>query len=54
MVTAEISAGDGLVGLVFTDGSDHVDIVMTADECREFCNGLGEAIVAASRAKVTI
>jgi hypothetical protein len=29
------------------DGAD-VEIVMTADECREFCNGLGEAIMRVS------
>jgi hypothetical protein len=52
MVTVEIADVCGLVVLMFDDGGDHVEIVMSPDECREFCNHLGAAILGASRAKV--
>ena len=52
MVTVEIADAGGLVVLVFTDGGDRVDLVMTPDECRELCNSLGEAILCASRTGV--
>jgi hypothetical protein len=49
MVTVEIAAVPGLVGVAFTADDDRVELVLTADECRELCNSLGEGIQAASR-----
>lgn len=46
MIRVEIKASGRYVRLVIKapdDGAD-VEIVMTADECRGFSNGLGEAI----------
>jgi hypothetical protein len=50
MVTVEIAAAAGYVGLLITDdgNGNHTEIVMDPDEARGLCNGLGEAIQAAS------
>jgi hypothetical protein len=54
MVTVEIGAADGHVLLRITAPDDHaaVEVTMTADECREFCNHLGSAILCVSRTGV--
>jgi hypothetical protein len=51
MVTVEVAAVPGLVGITFTAGDDRVELVLTADECRELCNSLGEGIQAASASR---
>ena len=50
MIRVEIQTCGRFVVLVIKapdDGAD-VEIVMTADECRDFSNGLGEAIMRAA------
>ena len=50
MIRVEIATCGRYVVLVIKapdDGAD-VEIVMTADECRDFSNGLGEAIMRAA------
>jgi hypothetical protein len=54
MVTVEIGAAAGLVCLLISDHGDQVEIVMSADECRDLCNGLGEAIQCASAARTGV
>lgn len=47
MIRTEICVYDGHVVLVITNPDDGavVEIVMSPDECRQFSNGLGEAIL---------
>jgi hypothetical protein len=54
VVTVEIGAAAGFVGLLITDDADRVEIVMSPDECRELCNGLGEAIQCASASRAGV
>jgi hypothetical protein len=53
MVTVEIAAAAGFVGLLITDDGtgDRTEIVMTPDECREFSNNLGAAIKSAAASR---
>jgi hypothetical protein len=52
MVTVEIACADGHVLLTISDDDAVVQIVMTADQCRELCNSFGEAIQCVSRVGV--
>ena len=53
MVRTEICVYDRHVVLLITAPDDTVvEIVMTADECRQFSNGLGEAILRLTRVGV--
>jgi hypothetical protein len=52
MVTVEIACADGHVLLTISDDEAIVQIVITADECRELSNSLGEAIQCVSRARM--
>lgn len=47
VIRTEICVYDGHVVLVITNPDDGavVEIVMSPDECRQFSNGLGEAIL---------
>ena len=51
MITVEIGDYRGHVVMLISDGQDHMQIVMTPDECRELCNNLGGAIKCASAAR---
>lgn len=52
MVTVEVAAVPGFVGLTFTTNDDRVELVLTSDEARDLSNAVGEGIQAASRAGV--
>jgi hypothetical protein len=51
MVRTEIAVHGGYVVLLINDEDDGgaVQIVMTADQCREYVNGLGRAILCLSK-----
>jgi hypothetical protein len=52
MVTVEIGAVPGFVGIAFTaDDDDRVELVLTPDEARDLCNAVGEGIQAASASR---
>lgn len=48
MVTVEVAAIPGFVGLTFTAGDDRVELVLTADEARDLSNAVGEGIQASA------
>jgi hypothetical protein len=52
MVTVEVAAVPGFVGLTFTAGDYRIELVLTADQARELSNAVGEGIQAASRTEV--
>jgi hypothetical protein len=51
VVTLEVSAVPGFVGLTFTAGDDRVELVLTPDEARDLSNAVGEGIQAASASR---
>src|SRR5260370_1453190 len=51
MVTVEIGAVPGFVGITFTAGDDRVELVLTPDEARDLSNAVGEGIQAASASR---
>ena len=54
MIRTEIAVHGGYVVLLISDEDDGaaLQIAMTADECREYVNGLGEAILRLTRVGV--
>ena len=52
MVTVEVAAVPGFVGITFAAGDGRVELVLTADQARDLCNQVGAGILAASRAGV--
>jgi hypothetical protein len=55
VIRTEIAVCGGRVVLVCTsDDGDVLEIVMSADEARQFSNGLGEAILRVSKAGVFV
>ena len=54
VIRTEIAVCAGHVVLLISSPDDGtvVEIVMTADECREYANGLGEAILRLARVGV--
>jgi len=54
MVTVEVAAVPGFVGIVFTTGDDRVELILTPDEARDLSNAVGEGILAAARTGVMI
>jgi hypothetical protein len=54
MVTVEVAAVPGFVGLTFTAGDDRVELALTADEARDLSNAIGEGIQAASASRTGV
>jgi hypothetical protein len=54
VIRTEIAVHGGYVVLLISSPDDDavVEIVMTADECRQYVNGLGEAILRLTRVGV--
>jgi hypothetical protein len=54
VVTVEVAAVPGFVGITFTADDDRVELVLTADQARDLCNAVGEGILSASRTGVMV
>jgi hypothetical protein len=51
LVTVEVAAVPGFVGIAFSEGDDRVELLLTADQARDLSNQIGAGILAASASR---